>query len=91
MTGRSGVNCLFCSIIAAALERRFPPSQGYGTIFPKGKHSGKADTGMIKAFAKSYAETVLFGPAVTMIPWTTLPEAFIKDRSAASPNFLAIF
>lgn len=78
------------SIITAALERRFPPSQGYGTIFPKGKHSGKADTGMIKAFAKSYAEAVLFAPAVTMIPWQALPEAFIKDRSAVSPAFLVI-
>ncbi|KJA30040.1 hypothetical protein HYPSUDRAFT_32093 [Hypholoma sublateritium FD-334 SS-4] len=77
-------NDVYCdtSIITAALERRFPPSQGYGTIFPKGKHSGKADTGMIKAFAKSYAEAVLFAPAVTMIPWQALPEAFIKDRSA---------
>lgn len=77
-------NDVYCDtgIITAALERRFPPSQGYGTIFPKGKHGGKADTGMIKAFAKSYAETVLFGPAVTMIPWKTLPEAFLKDRAA---------
>jgi len=77
-------NDVYCdtSIITAALERRFPPSQGYGTIFPKGKRGGKADTGMIKAFAKFYAETVLFGPAVTLIPWTALPEAFLKDRAA---------
>lgn len=72
------------SIIATALERRFPASQGYGTIFPKAKHGGRTDTGLIKAFAKSYAETVLFGPAVNLLPWKGLSEAFIKDRSAVS-------
>ncbi|KAF9483926.1 hypothetical protein BDN70DRAFT_873039 [Pholiota conissans] len=77
-------NDVYCdtSVITTALERRFPTSQGYGTVFPKAKHGGSTDTGLIKAFAKSYAETVLFGPAANLIPWEAIPEAFVKDRSA---------
>lgn len=76
------------SVIASALERRFPPSQGYGTIFPKAKHGDKANTGMIKAFARSYAEAVLFSPVVGLMPWTKVPDAFLKDRAAVSSGTL---
>ncbi|KAF8974318.1 hypothetical protein BDZ97DRAFT_1946033 [Flammula alnicola] len=77
-------NDVYCDtgIITSALERRFPPSQGYGTLFPKAKHGASTDTGLIKAFATFYAETVVFPQAVYLIPWTHLPEPFIKDRSA---------
>jgi hypothetical protein len=71
------------SLIVSALERRFPLSQGYQTLFPPTK-SGKTDTGLAKLFAKYYAESALFTPATTLIPWEKLPAPFLKDRSEAS-------
>ncbi|KAJ7700046.1 hypothetical protein B0H17DRAFT_1158065 [Mycena rosella] len=76
-------NDVYCdtSLIASALERRFPPSRGYGTIFPNKKHGGGADTGLVKAFAKYWPDTALFYLAPCLLPWETIPPAFIKDRS----------
>ncbi|KAJ7129726.1 hypothetical protein C8R44DRAFT_777507 [Mycena epipterygia] len=76
-------NDIYCdtSLIASALERRFPASQGYGTIFPNKKHGGDADTGLIKAFTKYWVDAVLFPLAPTLLPWEKFPPAFIKDRS----------
>ncbi|KAJ6599104.1 hypothetical protein DFH09DRAFT_1130130 [Mycena vulgaris] len=76
-------NDIYCdtSLIASALERRFPSVRGYGTIFPNRKHGGGADTGLIKAFAKYWADTTLFPLAPAALPWEKLPAAFIKDRS----------
>ncbi|KAJ7179992.1 hypothetical protein C8R43DRAFT_971342 [Mycena crocata] len=76
-------NDIYCdtSLIASALERRFPASRGYGTIFPNKKHGGGADTGLIKAFTKYCADTVLFPLAVPFLPWEKFPPAFLKDRS----------
>jgi len=75
-------NDVYCdtSLIASALERRFPASQGYGTIFPSKKHGAGADTGLIKAFAKHWADTVLFPLAPIHLPWEKFPPAFVKDR-----------
>ncbi|KDR83782.1 hypothetical protein GALMADRAFT_236147 [Galerina marginata CBS 339.88] len=77
-------NDVYCdtSIIVSALERRFPSAKGYGTIFPASKNGGNADTGLIKAFSKFYADNVLFPPATNLLPWGKLPAAFLKDRSA---------
>ncbi|KAF8897500.1 hypothetical protein BD779DRAFT_382010 [Infundibulicybe gibba] len=77
-------NDVYCdtSLIASALERRFPPSQGYGTIFPRGKHGNGADTGLIKAFSKFYADTTLFNLGPSLLPWNKFPPEFVKDRSA---------
>jgi len=77
-------NDVYCdtSLIVSVLERRFPPSSGYGTIFPSGKHGRGADTGAIKAFAQFYADSTLFSPAAALLPWDKLPEAILKDRSA---------
>ena len=47
------------SLIAAVLERRFSPSEGFGTLFPRRKGGGSVDTGMIKTFAVSYADKTL--------------------------------
>ncbi|KAJ7507758.1 hypothetical protein B0H11DRAFT_1968551 [Mycena galericulata] len=76
-------NDIYCdtSLIASALERRFPAARGYGTLFPNKKHGGDADTGLIKAFAKHWADTVLFPLAPALLPWEKMPPAFIKDRS----------
>ncbi|KAJ7498962.1 hypothetical protein FB451DRAFT_1203674 [Mycena latifolia] len=76
-------NDIYCdtSLIASALDRRFPSSNGYGTIFPNKKHGGGADTGLVKAFAKYWADATLFPLAPALLPWEKLPAAFIKDRS----------
>jgi hypothetical protein len=75
------------SVIVNALERRFPATSGYGTLFPPGKYGKNADTGLIKAFAKFYGDNTLFPPATTLIPWDKLSPAFLADRGAVS-NFM---
>ncbi|KAJ6500618.1 hypothetical protein C8R45DRAFT_1122839 [Mycena sanguinolenta] len=76
-------NDIYCdtSLIASALERRFPKSQGYGTIFPNNKHGAGADTGLIKAFSKYWPDTALFPLAPVHLPWERFPPGFIEDRS----------
>ncbi|KAI0751555.1 hypothetical protein C8Q80DRAFT_1157919 [Daedaleopsis nitida] len=71
------------SLIAAALERRFPASEGYGTLFPKRTGGGKADTGMIKAFAMTYADRTLAQLGTQTLPYHKFTPEFLKDRSAA--------
>lgn len=77
-------NDVYCdtSLIVSVLERRFPPSQGYGTLFPKRKNGENADTGLIKAFSTFYAGSTLFPPTANLLPWDKIPETFLKDRSA---------
>ncbi|PPQ94960.1 hypothetical protein CVT25_003932 [Psilocybe cyanescens] len=74
-------------LIVSALERRFPPSSGYQTLFPLTKDGTNAGTGLIKAFSKFYAENTLFPPVTNLLPWDKVPAAFLKDRSefAGSP------
>ncbi|KAF9058152.1 hypothetical protein BJ165DRAFT_1426015 [Panaeolus papilionaceus] len=77
-------NDVYCdsSLIASALERRFPASAGYGTIYPPRADSTKTDVGLIKLFSKFYADNVLFPPATNLIAWDKIPAVFLKDRSA---------
>jgi glutathione S-transferase len=80
-------NDVYCdtSLIAAALERRFPPSpNGYGTLFPLRKGGGKADTGMVKAFSQFYVDRMLFLLAAGTLDMGGTPEAFRKDRKDVS-------
>jgi glutathione S-transferase len=70
------------SLIANALEKRFPESAGYSTIFPPRKGSEFRDTGLVKAFVASYVDRPFFRLAVMLLPWDQFPEAFTKDRSA---------
>ena len=70
------------SLIAATLERRFPPSEGYGTLFPKRKGGNRADTGIIKAFAMSYADRTLGTLGSQMLPYNKFTPEFLRDRSA---------
>lgn len=74
------------SLIVSALERRFPPSAGYGTLFPRGKHGGSPGTGLIKAFSKYYPDQ-LFALAPQLLNWAKFPAAFLKDRSAVSSPY----
>ncbi|KAG6854755.1 hypothetical protein C0991_001182 [Blastosporella zonata] len=75
-------NDVYCdtSLIASTLERRFPPTDGYGTIFPQSKHGGFTNTGVTKIFAKLY-ESNVFPIAANLLPWEAFPKPFILDRS----------
>ncbi|KAJ7725989.1 hypothetical protein B0H16DRAFT_1781529 [Mycena metata] len=75
-------NDIYCdtSLIASILERRFPASQGYGTIFPN-KKGGGADTGLIKVFDKHYVDVVLFPLGLNLVPFDKIPPAFVADRA----------
>ncbi|KAF9006419.1 hypothetical protein BDQ17DRAFT_1351698 [Cyathus striatus] len=77
-------NDVYCdtSLIATTLERKFPSSNGFGTLFPMGKHGRSADTGLIKTFSKFYADNALFPLLVSLLPWDQLPAPFLEDRSA---------
>jgi len=70
------------SLIVSVLERRFPPVEGYGTLFPKRKNGETTDTGLIKAFSTFYADSTLFLPTTNLLAWDKMPETFLKDRSA---------
>ncbi|KAF5331708.1 hypothetical protein D9611_007708 [Ephemerocybe angulata] len=74
-------NDVYCDtgLIALALERRFPASQGYTSLLPPNKN-GRTDTGLIKAFLKFYEGAGLFNAAVPLLPWEKLPAPFLKDR-----------
>ena len=74
---------VFCdsSLIASALERNYTPAQGFGTLFPKRKGGGTADTGMIKAFAMSYADRALGTLGSQTLPYHKFKPEFLADRS----------
>ncbi|KAK0491127.1 hypothetical protein IW261DRAFT_1601871 [Armillaria novae-zelandiae] len=77
-------NDVYCdtSLICSTLERRFPTSEGYGTIFPPKKQGGSPDATFIKIYTTIYADNVVFTLAPPLLPWEKFPEAFIKDRSS---------
>ncbi|KAG7449324.1 uncharacterized protein BT62DRAFT_945497, partial [Guyanagaster necrorhizus] len=79
-------NDVYCdtSLICSALERRFPTTKDYGTIFPPRKQGGSPDTTLIKTFTKNYVDSVVFPLAPPLLPWEKFPEAFIRDRSSMS-------
>lgn len=76
-------NDVYCdtNLITSVLERRFPASAGYGTLFPSGKRGTSAHTGLIKEFSKYYVENALFNNATGLISWDKFPDQLIKDRS----------
>jgi hypothetical protein len=69
------------SLIATALEKHFPPSRQFGTIFPKTKNDGHDDTGLIKLFSR-LVENEMFQLAVILLPWEDLPESLVQDRAS---------
>ncbi|KAK7037545.1 hypothetical protein VNI00_011037 [Paramarasmius palmivorus] len=76
-------NDIYCdtSLIAAALERRFPESK---TLFPRRKGGAKADTGLIQAFVRHFSDDVLFFNGVMSMSWENRDPKFIEDRSKHS-------
>jgi len=69
------------SLIASTLERRYPVSAGYGTLFPQKKGGGLAETGMVKALVMYYFDRAVFSLAAASLPYNKFPETFLKDRS----------
>ncbi|EKM80318.1 hypothetical protein AGABI1DRAFT_113516 [Agaricus bisporus var. burnettii JB137-S8] len=76
-------NDIYCdtSLIVSALERLFPTSAGYPTLYPRRKDGGNPDTGLVKAFSKYYVDE-LFGIGASLLPWTKFPAAFVEDRKS---------
>ena len=72
------------SLIASTLERRYPPSAGYGTLFPQRRGGGLSDTGMVKTLVMYYFDREVFPLAALSLPFQKFPEAFVKDRSDVS-------
>ncbi|KAF7301626.1 hypothetical protein MIND_00728100 [Mycena indigotica] len=85
-------NDVYCdtSLIASALDRRFPASQGFGTLFPPRKRGGTADTGLIKALSKHWVDNVVFPLAPALLPWERFPKAFVDDRSALASSTINV-
>lgn len=71
-------------LIATTLERRYPASAGYGTLFPQRKGGGSSDTGMVKTLVMYYFDRTIFPLAAFSMPFQKFPEAFVKDRAQVS-------
>jgi hypothetical protein len=76
-------NDIYCdtSLIASALERRFPSSEGHPTLFPRRKGGGSTDTGLIKALAMYYIDRTVFSLTASSMSYNKFPESFLKDRA----------
>ncbi|KAI0089149.1 hypothetical protein BDY19DRAFT_944414 [Irpex rosettiformis] len=76
-------NDIYCdtSLIANVLERRFPTSQGYGTLFPPRVGTSKADTGLAKAVTVYWNDKVVFPLGGNSLPYGKLGASFLADRS----------
>jgi len=72
------------SLIASTLERRYPASDGHGTLFPQRKGSGLSDTGMVKTLVMYYLDRAVFPLAAFSLPYNKFSEAFLKDRADVS-------
>ena len=77
-------NDVYCdsSLIASALERHFPPSEGYKSLFPPRKDGGKSDTGLVKLLCMYWTDRKLFPMSAESLPYAKFPAAFLKDRSS---------
>jgi glutathione S-transferase len=72
------------SLIASTLERRYPASLGYGTLFPQRKDGGSSDTGLAKTLVMYYLDRTVFPLAASSLPFQRFPETFLKDRADVS-------
>ena len=64
-------NDVYCDtyLISEALERSFPESEGYTTLYPKGKHGPDPDPVFIKSFFHYWADVNLFPHGAGLVPW----------------------
>ncbi|KAJ3559212.1 hypothetical protein NM688_g478 [Phlebia brevispora] len=77
-------NDVYCdtALIGPILERQFPTSEGYGTLFPPRKGGGKADTGLVKALTTFWVDRVLFPLGSQSLPYGRFDAKFIADRTS---------
>lgn len=68
------------SIILEALEDNFPPSQGYGSIYPVAQ-DGRAYRSLIRGFASYWTDRPLFRITTGLIPGRVWRTRFGQDRS----------
>jgi hypothetical protein len=82
-------NDVYCdtSLITSVLEKRFPASSGYGTIYPTNSlgdssSNAKTATGALNAFAFFLVELDLVRLGFSArVAWAEFPEDFLKDWS----------
>ena len=79
-------NDVYCdtNLVADVLERRFPPSEGYASLFPPRVGGGKADTGFVKAAAKYWTDAAIFPIIADSLPWSRMDPKLVADRSTVS-------
>jgi glutathione S-transferase len=77
-------NDVYCdtNLIATVLERRFPPSDGYPSLFPRRVGGGRSDTGFVKAATKFWTDTAIFPVIADSLPWSRVDPKLLADRSA---------
>ena len=77
-------NDVYCdtSLIASVLESRFPPSEGYGTLFPPRVGGGKTDTGMVLALMMYWTDRTVFPLGAISLPFAKFPKSFVEDRAS---------
>ncbi|OSX60114.1 hypothetical protein POSPLADRAFT_1058293 [Postia placenta MAD-698-R-SB12] len=85
-------NDVYCdsNMIALALERRFPASEGYGTLFPPRRGTNKVDQGIMKAFSVFFIDNAVFHGATDHIPYERLTPEFIVDRSSFRGHYIDV-
>lgn len=77
-------NDIYCdtSLIASALERRFPASAGFNTLFPPRAGGGRTDGALARLFSRYWADGVLFRLAADSLPYAKFDQKFLADREA---------
>lgn len=85
-------NDMYCdsNMIAVALERRFPATEGYGTLFPPRTGMNKVDKGIMKALSVFFIDNTLFHEATDHIPYEQLTPDFIVDRSSFRGHYIDV-
>jgi len=64
-------NDVYCDtfLISDALERAFPESDGYPSLYPKGKKGAPIDRVLVKTFFHFWGDTHLFPHGAGLVPW----------------------
>lgn len=78
-------NDVYCdsALITDVLERRFPPSQGYPSLYPPriGSENGRADTGLAKVLTTYWANNIVGKMIAFSLDFGKFPPELLADRS----------
>ncbi|GJE84975.1 glutathione S-transferase family protein [Phanerochaete sordida] len=79
-------NDVYCdtNLISATLERRFPASAGYRSLYPPRAGGGKADAALAKLLVRYWTDAALFRLGADSLPYDKLDAKFIADREQFS-------